>query len=677
MNKSLLIQNGIAGGMAGTVADGLFNNEDEHHYAKSAFMGTLAGVGATAIHQSLPSAAKAHAEYVPTPVANVPPTAPKTAPAETPIAPTPQPAPAQPKPPVAEKPVVAPQPAAKPIEQPKPAPQPVEQPKAVQPVRAEPAPVQPTAAPVVAAEHIKPVEQPKPAVVAQPKPAPKPPEPVVQKAEPQVAPLKITPIEPKPAEPPKTVVPVKPAEEPKQEFVGPQDKPLSRKLTKTINSVKQAASGVGNGITDAAKRLSATASQLKIPPIELNISGIGQNVLEKGRTVASGLARSAQALSIAAIASMDLAGGHGLVTQALETASHSVQVQASMATSTMTKAVKDTGEAVSNYRAGDAIVNAENSTIAIDSLHNAPSTAPHFSLDDFTKSNNVNDLMPDVRDLADKFVEEAKKQGINVKITNTLRGGGEQHRLFSIGRNQEQLAETRDDRMFRQAIEEYEHGKITMPHGAVTNADAGDSFHNYSLAFDFVPIVDGKISYDITSKAGKARFQKLGSIGKSIGLEWGGDWKNPDYPHMQLTHGKSIHDLYNGSKNYVKPVKAKYKISSERPTPMSHQAYPLTGAYLYPGIRNAQQNFVGRNVDGGLRKIFSSTNTFEARHEYFKNMSPKDILKMSNEDAKMYNLYRREAEERKLKDSIMYKATQKLDAIKNAASNTYIADLFK
>ena len=50
---------------------------------------------------------------------------------------------------------------------------------------------------------------------------------------------------------------------------------------------------------------------------------------------------------------------------------------------------------------------------------------------------------------------------------------------------------------------------------------------------------------------------------------------------------------------------------------------------------------------------------------------------MSNEDAKMYNLYRREVEERKLKDSIMYKATQKLDAIKNAASNTYIADLFK
>ena len=89
MNKSLLIQNGIAGGIAGTVADGLFNNEDEHHYAKSAFMGTLAGVGATALHQKWP-VANSGSKAPTTHVANVPPAAP--------IAPTPQPAPVQPKP---------------------------------------------------------------------------------------------------------------------------------------------------------------------------------------------------------------------------------------------------------------------------------------------------------------------------------------------------------------------------------------------------------------------------------------------------------------------------------------------------------------------------------------------------------------------------------------------------
>ena len=284
MNKSLLIQNGIAGGIAGTVADGLFNNEDEHHYAKSAFMGTLAGVGATALHQSLPSenkVVKATAEHKP-------------------------PVPATPE------------------------------------AQAAPTPV-PKPAPVAKAEAA---------------PAPKPPEPVVPKAEPQPATMKITPIEPKQAEPPKAVVPVKPSKEPKQEFVGPKDKPLSRKLTKTINSVKQTASGINNGIVDGARRLSATAAQLKIPPIQINVPQISQNIHEKGRTVASGLARSARALSIAAIASMDMGGGHAVVQHAFETAGRSVQVQASMATSGMTKAMHNITEAVGNYHPMQGVENA-------------------------------------------------------------------------------------------------------------------------------------------------------------------------------------------------------------------------------------------------------------------------------------------------------------------------------
>lgn len=275
MNKSLLIQNGIAGGIAGTVADGLFNNEDEHHYAKSAFMGTLAGVGATALHQKWP-VANSGSKAPTTHVANVPPAAP--------IAPTPQPAPVQPKP-------------------------------------AATTPVQ-------------------------------------QQTAPQPAPMKITPIEPKQAEPPKAVVPVKPSEEPKQEFVGPKDKPLSRKLTKTINSVKQTASGINNGIVDGARRLSATAAQLKIPPIQINVPQISQNIRETGRTVASGLARSAQALSIAAIASMDMGGGHAVVQHAFETAGRSVQVQASMATSGMTKAMHNITEAVGNYHPMQGVENA-------------------------------------------------------------------------------------------------------------------------------------------------------------------------------------------------------------------------------------------------------------------------------------------------------------------------------
>ena len=35
-------------------------------------------------------------------------------------------------------------------------------------------------------------------------------------------------------------------------------------------------------------------------------------------------------------------------------------------------------------------------------------------------------------------------------------------------------------------------------------------------------------------------FSKVGAIGKSIGLEWGGDWKTPvDKPHFQRPDGGS------------------------------------------------------------------------------------------------------------------------------------------
>ena len=36
-------------------------------------------------------------------------------------------------------------------------------------------------------------------------------------------------------------------------------------------------------------------------------------------------------------------------------------------------------------------------------------------------------------------------------------------------------------------------------------------------------------------------------IGEQLGFEWGGNWKGfKDYPHFQMTFGKSIKDLKNG-----------------------------------------------------------------------------------------------------------------------------------
>ena len=43
------------------------------------------------------------------------------------------------------------------------------------------------------------------------------------------------------------------------------------------------------------------------------------------------------------------------------------------------------------------------------------------------------------------------------------------------------------------------------------------------------------------------KFKKMGRLGKQVGLEWGGDFKDiVDYPHFQYTLGLSTQDLQNG-----------------------------------------------------------------------------------------------------------------------------------
>lgn len=102
-------------------------------------------------------------------------------------------------------------------------------------------------------------------------------------------------------------------------------------------------------------------------------------------------------------------------------------------------------------------------------------------------------------------------EGFAVLITQGLRTWEEQDALYAIGRTNPP------------------DGKI------VTKAKGGQSFHNFGLAFDIV-ILDsvGKADWD-TNHPGWARAAELG---KSVGLEWGGDWTSfKDLPHFQLTGG--------------------------------------------------------------------------------------------------------------------------------------------
>ena len=117
-------------------------------------------------------------------------------------------------------------------------------------------------------------------------------------------------------------------------------------------------------------------------------------------------------------------------------------------------------------------------------------------------SRNIDDLRADVAVNCRIFIEECKKAGYPVLVTQTVRDAEYQAQLCANG-----------------------YAKTAVP-----------SFHGVKagLAFDVCKNVRGQEYND-------ANFWKgIAQIGKAMGFTWGGDWKSfPDKPHFQWDdHGK-------------------------------------------------------------------------------------------------------------------------------------------
>jgi len=131
-------------------------------------------------------------------------------------------------------------------------------------------------------------------------------------------------------------------------------------------------------------------------------------------------------------------------------------------------------------------------------------------------SRSLSDLKPKVAALASEFINRCKAQNIDIIITSTYRDHESQNALYAQGR--------------------------TAPGKKVTNAKAGQSFHNWKVAFDFVPVVNGKPVWD-----NDELITKCGEIGESVGLEWAGRWKTfKEKLHLQYTHGLTLADFQAG-----------------------------------------------------------------------------------------------------------------------------------
>lgn len=134
-------------------------------------------------------------------------------------------------------------------------------------------------------------------------------------------------------------------------------------------------------------------------------------------------------------------------------------------------------------------------------------------------SKNINDLHPIIKKMAEDMVKKLSDQGINIIITSTYRDNESQNELYSHGR--------------------------TKPGMKITNAKGGQSFHNYRVAFDVVPVVNNKAVWNDTKL-----WNKIGKVGIECGLFWGKNWKSfSECPHFQYT-GR-ITDYKEGIKYFL------------------------------------------------------------------------------------------------------------------------------
>lgn len=89
-------------------------------------------------------------------------------------------------------------------------------------------------------------------------------------------------------------------------------------------------------------------------------------------------------------------------------------------------------------------------------------------------------------------------------------------------------------RSYREQDALYAQGR-TAPGPRVTNARGGFSNHNFGIAWD-IGLFRGN---DYLERS--PLYRECGEIGKSLGLEWGGDWKIfPDEPHFQIKTGLTL-----------------------------------------------------------------------------------------------------------------------------------------
>lgn len=202
---------------------------------------------------------------------------------------------------------------------------------------------------------------------------------------------------------------------------------------------------------------------------------------------------------------------------------------------------------------------------------------------------DVSQLHPKLQRLADQLVEKAASKGLKVKITDCVRNKAEQDDCNRRGTS-----------------------SVKYP----------NSHHCWGTAFDFCRN-DGTGAYNDSD----GWFGKVGKIGQSLGLEWGGAWKSPvDKPHFQLpdwgTGTAKLKSTYGTPdafrKTWQKTSNSSSKPSGSTPVKPQNDPFPLSKGDRGENVEWTQKMLAAAGYKLTADGIFG-TKTEDAVRKYQKN----------------------------------------------------------
>lgn len=161
-------------------------------------------------------------------------------------------------------------------------------------------------------------------------------------------------------------------------------------------------------------------------------------------------------------------------------------------------------------------------------------------------SRSLLDLRPEVRGKATEHVARCAARGVELLVYCTLRSPREQAQEFAKARGRAEIVAKANEMLSTYGRADLaDLLRVQAPVSAqriATKAGPGESLHQHGLAYDCVPVVNGRLAWG-TSGADLALWRIVGEEGQRLGLEWAGSWTGfREFPHFQAP-GKKLREL--------------------------------------------------------------------------------------------------------------------------------------